>query len=319
MYEKLKLIASQRNIYFLTNLGLLFSQHKNSYFPYAKIECARFKGTTTKVFIDQASYDADIIESIEFTMEFIQRNIRLGATIGEIYRENRWEYPLLAIREVLINAVVHRNYAVTGSDIKVAIYDDMVEITSPGVLNIDKQKLGYGYSELRNPHFGLLFKKLKLIEQWGTGFEKIYQSLNDYPQIKLNVDDDSSFVQIQFVKKQKTADTTQETANTTQKAAATTQETASTTQETTNTTQENASATQKSADTTRETADTIQEQDNIKKLLLKLLKENGSLTRKELATKLNTSENNIKYHLSNLKKQGVIKRQGSTKSGFWIV
>ncbi len=80
---------------------------------------------------------------------------------------------MLGIREILINAVVHRDYAVQGSDIKVAIFDDMIEITSPGVLIIDKAKIGKGYSELRNPNLGSLFKKLNIIEQWGTGFQKI--------------------------------------------------------------------------------------------------------------------------------------------------
>jgi len=49
-----------------------------------------------------------------------QLNIKLGATIGEVYRQDRWEYPLLALRELIINAVVHRDYSILGSDIKVA-------------------------------------------------------------------------------------------------------------------------------------------------------------------------------------------------------
>jgi len=126
IYEKFKLIKKERDKYFLTNLGVLFSIHKNDYFPLVKIECARFKGENTK-----------------------KRNIRLGATIGEIYRQDRWEYPLLALREVIINAVVHRDYSILGSDIKVAIFDDMIEITNPGVFMIDKEKLGLGYSELQ--------------------------------------------------------------------------------------------------------------------------------------------------------------------------
>ncbi len=120
--------------------------------------------------------------------------------IGEIYRENRWEYPLLALREVVINAVVHRDYSVYGSDIKIAIFDDMIEIISPGILIIDKAKLGRGYSELRNPNLGNLFKKLEIIEQWGTGYQKIEEALKDYPEIKVEVDDSSSFVKVKFIK-----------------------------------------------------------------------------------------------------------------------
>ena len=200
IYEKFKLIKKERDKYFLTNLGMLFSIHKNDYFPLVKIECARFKGENTKIFLDQATFDEDIIESIENTMKFIKRNIRLGATIGEIYRQDRWEYPLLALREVIINAVVHRDYSILGSDIKVAIFDDMIEITNPGVFMIDKEKLGLGYSELRNQNLGNLFKKFQIIEQWGTGYEKIKNELKNYPEIEIEIDDESTFVQIKFVK-----------------------------------------------------------------------------------------------------------------------
>ena len=51
-----------------------------------------------------------------------------------MYREERWEYPLEAVREAITNAVIHRDYSVLGNDIKVAIFDDMLEITSPGQL-----------------------------------------------------------------------------------------------------------------------------------------------------------------------------------------
>ena len=95
------------------------------------IECARFKGAERRVFLDQLTIEEPIFASIEPCMAFIKKNIALGSTIGEIYREDRWEYPLEAIREALINAVIHRDYAILGSDIKVAVYDDMLEITSP--------------------------------------------------------------------------------------------------------------------------------------------------------------------------------------------
>jgi len=51
-----------------------------------------------------------------------------------VYTQSRWEYPVKALREVIRNAIVHRDYSLAGKDIKVAIYDDMVEVTSPGLL-----------------------------------------------------------------------------------------------------------------------------------------------------------------------------------------
>lgn len=127
-----------------------------------------------------------------------------------MYREDRWEYPLLALREIVINAVVHRDYSVLGSDIKIAIFDDMVEVTSPGVLLIDKDKLGLGYSELRNQNLGNLFKAFKIIEQWGTGYEKIQKELQKYPEMNIEIDDTSSFVQVRLVKIVTTPITTKE-------------------------------------------------------------------------------------------------------------
>jgi predicted HTH transcriptional regulator len=128
-----------------------------------------------------------VFASIEPCLAFIKKNIALGATIGEVYREDRWEYPLEAIREAIINAVIHRDYAVFGSDIKVAIYDDMLEITSPGPLPdlLSFEDLGTGRSEIRNRVLAPIFKDMKLIEAWGSGIQKMKIELEDYPEIEL--------------------------------------------------------------------------------------------------------------------------------------
>jgi ATP-dependent DNA helicase RecG len=162
------------------------------------------KGFKRRVFLDQASIDEPIFASIEPCLTFIKRNIALGSTIGEIYREDRWEYPLEAIREALINAVIHRDYAILGSDIKVAIYDDMLEITSPGPLPdlLSLEELGTGKSEIRNRVLAPIFKDMKLIEAWGSGIQKIKTELKDYPEIELVLKEAGYAFQVQFVKKQ---------------------------------------------------------------------------------------------------------------------
>ncbi|MBW1942243.1 MAG: hypothetical protein JRJ51_05355 [Deltaproteobacteria bacterium] len=136
-------------------------------------------------------------------MTFIKKNIALGATIGEIYREDRWEYPLEAIREALINAVIHRDYSILGSDIKVAIYDDMLEITSPGPLPdlLSFEDLGTGRSEIRNRVLAPIFKDMKLIEAWGSGIQKMKTELKEYPEIELVLQEAGHAFQVQFVKK----------------------------------------------------------------------------------------------------------------------
>jgi len=188
-----------------TNAALLLSDSpaRKQFFPYAKIECARFKGTDRRVFLDQATIENPIHVSVEPCLAFIKKNIALGATIGEIYRKDLCEYPLEAIREALINAVIHRDYAILGSDIKVAIYDDMLEITSPGPLPdaLPIKELGTDRSEIRNRILAPIFKELKLIEAWGSGIRKMRDELTDYPEIGLILQEVGNAFQVQFVKK----------------------------------------------------------------------------------------------------------------------
>lgn len=120
-----------------------------------------------------------------------------------MYREDRWEYPLEAIREAVTNAVVHRDYSISGSDIKVAIFDDMLEITSPGPLpdTLASEALGTGRSEIRNRVLAPIFKELGLIEAWGTGIRRMRAELESYPEVELVLQEVTQAFQVQFVRK----------------------------------------------------------------------------------------------------------------------
>jgi predicted HTH transcriptional regulator len=204
--QNMGLLYAERDQVLPTHAALLLSSSlaRKRYFPYAKLECARFKGTDKRVFLDQATVDGPVHEAVEPCMAFIKKNIALGATIGEIYRQERWEYPLEAVREALINAIIHRDYAILGSDIKVAIYDHMLEITSPGPLpdGLPIEELGTGRSEIRNRVLAPIFKDLKLIEAWGSGIQKMRDELADYPEIELRLHEAGHAFQAQFIKKE---------------------------------------------------------------------------------------------------------------------
>lgn len=204
--DKLKnigLLKSEGGHLYATNAAVLLSDVPQNRFPYAKIECARFKGTQRSDFLDQKTIDGPIHASIEECYSFIKKNISLSSSIKEVYREDRWEYPLEAIREALANAVIHRDYAVEGSDIKVAIYDDMLEITSPGPLpdTMPEEELGTGRSDIRNRILAPIFKDLKLIEAWGTGINKMKAEVAKYPEIELVIHELGHSFQVQFKKR----------------------------------------------------------------------------------------------------------------------
>ena len=95
---------------------------------------------------------------------------------------------MVAIREALRNAVVHRDYSLAGKDIKVAIYDDMLEITSPGNLlpSIDFNEMDARQSDIRNKVIAPVFKKLGIIDQWGNGLKLIADELKEYPESSSN-------------------------------------------------------------------------------------------------------------------------------------
>jgi predicted HTH transcriptional regulator len=201
--RKLNLLAKYNDDEKLTNALVLFSDGdiKNKYFPYAKIECARFKGTSTEVFIDQKTFDSNIAQQAEDAYEFVLRHINKGAKVEGIYTKTRWEYPVKAIREAIRNAVVHRDYSLSGKDIKIAIYDDMVEITSPGNLlpSIDFNQMEARQSDIRNKVIAPVFKKMGLIDQWGNGLKLITDELNTYTDIELKWFERAMQFQVQFV------------------------------------------------------------------------------------------------------------------------
>ena len=202
--KKLELTKEHHAVIYPTNALVLFSDDslRNTLFHYAKVECARFKGVNSEEFIDQKSIRSNIVLQAEEAYNFVLRHINKGAVVEGVYTLSRWEYPIKAIREVIRNAVVHRDYSLTGKDIKVAIYDDMVEITSPGLLppSIDYGAMDSRQSDAKNKTIAPVFKLLGIIDQWGNGLKMISDELKEYPAIEFRWKEVGLSFQVQFVK-----------------------------------------------------------------------------------------------------------------------
>ena len=141
-------------------------------------QCGVFKGTTKAVFVDRREYTGPLWEQIDEAFQFVLRNIHLGATIVGIYRQDIYEIPPDAIRELIINAVVHRSYLDHGT-IQVAVYDNRLEITSPGKLPMGQtmERMKEGYSKIRNEAIAHAFAYMNLIEHWGSGIPRIIEKV----------------------------------------------------------------------------------------------------------------------------------------------
>lgn len=113
-----------------TNAFVLLTDHV---FPFAKIQCALFKGTERVVFIDKRDFEGPLYEQIEEAYEFVLKHINLGAEIKGLVRNEAFELPTEAIREAIVNATTHRNF-LDRACVQVVVYDDRVEVTSPGML-----------------------------------------------------------------------------------------------------------------------------------------------------------------------------------------
>ena len=137
-------------------------------------QCGVFKGTTKAVFVDRREYTGPLWEQIDEAFQFVLRNIHLGATIVGLYRQDVYEIPPDAIRELIINAMVHRSYLDHGT-IQVAVYDNRLEITSPGKLPMGQtiERMKKGYSKIRNEALAHAFAYINLIEHWGSGIPRI--------------------------------------------------------------------------------------------------------------------------------------------------
>ena len=137
-------------------------------------QCGVFKGTTKAVFVDRREYTGPLWEQIDEAFQFVLRNIHLGAAIVGIYRQDVYEIPPDAIRELIINAMVHRSYLDHGT-IQVAVYDNRLEITSPGKLPMGQtmERMKEGYSKIRNEALAHAFAYMNLIEHWGSGIPRI--------------------------------------------------------------------------------------------------------------------------------------------------
>jgi ATP-dependent DNA helicase RecG len=208
LLESLKIIKKAGNQYVPTVGGILLFAYKDKieeYFPYAKVKCARFKGNNSIEYIDKKEFSGSLLHQVEDMMKFYKINEPKAAKIEGLYREEYYKIPEEVIREAVVNAIVHRNYSVTGSDIKFNIYDDYIEVISPGRLpfGITKQDLGKGISEVRNKVIAKIFLDLAFIEQWGQGISRILMISEEFGLQTPLFEELSNFFKVTLYKTQK--------------------------------------------------------------------------------------------------------------------
>ena len=157
---------------------LLFGTHRLARFPDARLRAGVFAGRERTRILDSLDIDSSLPKAVEEAISFIQRNTRRAMEINGLHNERIQEVPLVALREAVINAIVHADYAQRGSPLRIALFSDRIEIDNPGGLlpGLTLEELRHGVSKLRNRVIGRVFHELGLIEQWGSGIQRMTQA-----------------------------------------------------------------------------------------------------------------------------------------------
>ena len=173
------------------NAGVLFfAKEPRRFFNQAYITCLLFKGDNKVDVMDRKDFAEGIVEDIESSLRFIERNTRTAYKIEKLQRENIPEYPMEALREAITNAVMHRDWFIEGGNVFVEIFSDRIEVTNPGGL-----PAGMSYEDLgrksirRNPLIADLLHRIDFIEKAGTGIKRMREGAvsSGYPEPEFKV------------------------------------------------------------------------------------------------------------------------------------
>ena len=251
------------------------------------IQCAVFKGTTRSVFLDRRNYEGPLWEQVDEAVRFVLRNIRMGCRLEGVYRQDIYELPPDSIRELIVNAVMNCSY-IQASNIQVAIYDDRLEITSPGGLlpgvTIDLMK--EGFSKIRNRSLANAFAYMNLVEAWGSGIPKLMQAMKEYGLREPEFIDMEVAFRINLYRDTKISlNDTNEPNN----------------------------------DTNKPKNDTNDTKTDLEIRLAELICKNPEMPQREMKEALNVSIITIKRTLSKMQMEGKVIREGSKRKGKWIL
>lgn len=171
----------------VTNAGLLLSDQ--GLLRQSRIVCTRWKGTRKgsvdgDALDDQEFKDASLITLLKNAETFVRSNSKNPWTINGMRRKENSDYPFKAVREVIVNALIHRDYQIQGSEVHVDMFDDRIEVISPGgMLNgsrIQDLNLKHVPSMRRNEIISDIFGRLHYMERRGSGIQRVMEAYDDF-------------------------------------------------------------------------------------------------------------------------------------------
>ena len=315
-------LKKRENGYLASNAFALLT---GKYFHYSKTQCAVFAGTERGEFIDKQEYDGPLYEQIENAYSFVLRNIRRSARVEGLVRKEKYELPPAAIREMIINAQCHRNF-LDSSCVQVALYDDRLEVTSPGGLcfGLTLEEAMSGRSKQRNRVIAEVFNQIGLIEAWGTGLRNIRRAAAAYHLPEPEFIEMPETFRVNLFRKG-IAEKVDYSAGI---IAEDSEEIRRSFGENSEEFRGNFGGTSEelrrnfgeASEEFRENFREKQEELNdTQKKIIQLLSTDGSRTAAELSEKIGITRRSIEMNIRNLKDRGILVRHGPAKGGYWEV
>ena len=215
------------------------------------------------------------------------------------------ELPPEAIREMIINAHCHRNL-LDESCIQVAVYDDRLEVTSPGGLynGLTYEEVMNGHSKIRNKGIANIFSQMGLVEAWGSGIKRILNAAEEYGLPKPKFQEFDNMFRVELFRVNPITDQANQATNQANQA----------------TNQANQATNQANQDLER--LDQVEDENVLSEKeieILNLVRMQPSITQKEMANALDWNLASVKYYITKLKEKNYLKRQGSSQKGKWVI
>ncbi len=200
------LVRSGRKLYPSYAYALLVGSRKF----WAEVKCGVFRGSSRAVFSNKREYVGSVIEQIDEAYQFVMDKIDIGVKVVGVHGIPDYEIPPSAIRELIVNAIIHRSYInPLAMSVQIALFDNRLEVTVPGGLphGMSVTMMREGHSIARNRALALACKYMRIIEAWGSGVPRIEEMLAVAKMKPLQIEDNGIDVRFVIWRKPRTAGT----------------------------------------------------------------------------------------------------------------
>lgn len=264
----------------LTNAGALFADDCPLW--QSRLYCTRWNGTNKQDAINDAEFTGNVLMLLREAMNFMKSNTRKGWEKLSDGRKNKPEYAERAVLEAMVNALIHRDYTVMGSEVHLDIYEDRLVITSPGGmyngLFIQDLDISNVSSERRNPILANVMAQLNYMEKRGSGLSRIY---NETKALAGSIDEQKQMFLSSPAQFQTTIYASDKTDNV--------------------------------GDVSERKLSERQQK------MVEIIRQEPTITAKQMSVTLSVSKRTIERDLSALKEMNIIHREGNDNNGRWTI